>query len=187
MTSLDSFTLVSLARSTLNTIRNMSKPVIAVVKGYALGGGLELAMACDIIITSDKSKLGLPEIRIGLIPGAGGTQQLPKLIGEKKAKDLIFTGRYMDAFEAERLGLVSRVVSEEKLDETVSSIVKDLLNKSPLILKFAKMCINYASESGLDNGYKYESSIFSICFSTEDQKEGTRAFIDKRKPFFKGR
>ena len=178
---------LQLSRSVSNTIENMEKPVICVIDGYALGGGCELALACDMIIASERSKFGQPEIRIGLIPGGGATQRLPRLIGVRKAKELILTGDIISANEAEELGLVNRVVPADKLDETVNELLEKLLSKSPVMLGLAKSSINKCMELGLANGLSYELEMFALCFSTEDQKEGVKAFLEKRKPQFKGK
>jgi len=168
-------------------IRDIPKPVIAAVNGYALGGGCELAMACDIIFASENAKFGQPEIRVGVIPGGGGTQILPRLIGEKMAKELIFTGRSVSAQELYRLGMVNRVVPQDKLIEEVNGFIEVLLRRSPVMLALAKMAINKAMETPLSEGLKCENELFAICFSTEDQKEGAKAFLEKREPQYKGR
>jgi len=168
-------------------IRQMPKPVIAMVNGFALGGGCELALACDIVIASDNAQFGQPEIRVGIIPGAGGTQILTRLIGEKKAKELVFTGRSISAEEAVQLGIANQVVSKEKLRETVEKLVDTLLKRSPVILKLAKMAVNKALETTLSTGLAYEKDLFAMCFGTEDQKEGARAFLEKRDPTYTGR
>ena len=167
--------------------REIPKPIIAMVNGLALGAGMELAMACDMIIASEDARFGQPEIRVGLIPGGGGTQVLPRLVGEKKAKELVFTGNIISAEEALRIGLVNRVVSREKLQETVEELVSTLLKRSPIILKFAKMAINKTLEAPLSVGLAYESDLCALCFGTEDLKEGARAFAEKRPPDFKGK
>lgn len=168
-------------------IRNIQKPVIAMVNGLALGGGCEIALACDIIIASEKAQLGQPEIRVGVIPGAGGTQLLPRLIGEKKAKELVFTGRFISAKEAESLGLVNKVVPHETLRQEVENLLKEILAHSPLMLRLAKMAVNKSLEVGLKEGMEVERTLFALCFSTEDQKEGAKAFLEKRKPEYKGK
>ncbi|MFC1963272.1 enoyl-CoA hydratase/isomerase family protein, partial [Chloroflexota bacterium] len=168
-------------------IRQMPKPVIAMVNGFALGGGCELALACDIVIASDNAQFGQSEIRVGVIPGAGGTQILTRLIGEKKAKELVFTGRAISAEEAVRLGAANQVVPKENLRETVEKLVDTLLKRSPIILKLAKMSVNKALETTLSTGLAYEKDLFAMCFGTEDQKEGARAFLEKRDPVYKGR
>lgn len=167
--------------------REIPKPIIAMVKGLALGAGMELAMACDIIVASDDARFGQPEIRLGLIPGGGGTQILPRLVGEKKAKELVMTGNIISAQEAFEIGLVNRVVPSATLQKSVEELVDNLLKKSPLMLKFAKMAINKTLETSLSVGLAYESDLCSICFSTEDLKEGAKAFSEKRKPVFKGK
>lgn len=168
-------------------LREIPKPVIAMVNGFALGGGCEITLACDIVIASENSQFGQPEVRVGIIPGGGGTQVLPRLIGEKKAKELVFTARIISAQEALQLGLINQVVPKEKLRETVEDLVKTLLKRSPVILKIAKMAINKSLETTLTTGLAYEKDLFTICFGTEDQKEGARAFLEKRDPVYKGR
>ena len=168
-------------------IREIPKPTIAMVNGLALGGGFEIAMACDIVIASENARFGLPEINVGLIPGSGGTQILPRLIGEKKAKELIFTGRKISAEEALNLGLINAVVSKSVLHEEVDSFISELKSKSPAILKIAKLSINKSLETPLTVGLACETDYLAMCFGTEDQKEGARAFLEKRKPLYKGR
>jgi enoyl-CoA hydratase len=167
--------------------REIPKPVIAMVRGLALGAGTELSMACDIIIASEDARFGQPEIRAGLIPGGGGTQVLPRLVGEKKAKELVFTGNMISAEEALRIGLVNKVVPKEKLRESVEELAATLAQRSPIILKFAKMAINKALETTLSVGLAYESDLCALCFGTEDLKEGAKAFLEKRPPVFKGK
>jgi enoyl-CoA hydratase len=168
-------------------IREMPKPVIAMVHGYCLGGGFELAMSCDIVVASEDARFGSPEIGIGLIPGGGGTQMLPRHAGEKKAKELIFTGDQITAREAAELGLVNRVVPPDKLEEAVGEILEKLKSKSPVALAAAKEAVNASLELGLTQGIRYEAQLFSRLFSTEDQKEGARAFLEKRRPQWTGR
>jgi enoyl-CoA hydratase len=174
-------------RRPYETIREMPKPVIAAVNGLALGGGCELALACDIIIAADSAQLGQTEIRVGVIPGCGGTQVLPRLIGEKKAKELIFTGRMISAEEALKMGIVNQVVPLDKLKEATERFIQDLLRNSPVILRLAKMAINKSLDTPLSVGMSYERDLFALCFGTEDQKEGARAFLEKRKPNYKGK
>jgi len=174
-------------RRPYETIREMPKPVIAAVNGLALGGGCELALACDLIIAADSAKFGQPEIRVGVIPGCGGTQVLPRLIGEKRAKELIFTGRMMSADEALGLGIVNRVVPLEELRETTEQLVQDLLRNSPVMLRMAKIAVNKSMETPLSIGMSYERDLFALCFGTDDQKEGAKAFLEKRKPTYTGR
>ena len=168
-------------------VREIPKPVIAMVNGFALGGGCELAMACDIIIASENAQFGQPEIRVGVIPGTGGTQILPRLIGEKKAKELIFTGNFITAKEALELGLINKVVPQNKLQEAVIEMVNAILQHSPVILKLAKIAINKSLDTPLSVGMSYERDLFAIGFGTEDQKEGAKAFLEKRKPEYKGK
>ena len=168
-------------------IRDVRKPVIAAVAGFALGGGCELAMACDIVIAADTAKFGQPEIKIGIIPGAGGTQRLPRAVGKAKAMDLVLTGRMMDAQEAERAGLVSRVVAADRLvDEAVEAAAAICLYSLPAVM-MAKQAVNRAYEAPLSEGMALERQLFHSLFSTEDQKEGMKAFVEKRKPVFKHR
>jgi enoyl-CoA hydratase len=174
-----------ISKGASNKIENLSKPVIAAVNGYAMGGGLELAMSCDIIIASDNARFAQSEINIGFIPGVGGTQRLPRIVGSKRAKELIFTGDLIDAQEAFRIGLVNRVVPKSELMSTVESLIVKICQKSPIALRLAKEAIN-KSLSGLSQGLDYESALFSFAFSTNDQKEGAAAFLEKRKPTYTG-
>ena len=167
------------------TIRQIRKPVIAAVSGFALGGGCELAMMCDFIIAAENAKFGQPEIKIGIIPGAGGTQRLPRAIGKAKAMDLALTGRMMNVEEAERSGLVSRVVPLEKLMEETLAAALVICSHSQLAVKAAKESVNRAFESSLSDGVMFERRIFQSLFATEDQKEGMDAFLNKRTPVFK--
>ena len=168
-------------------IRSIRKPVIAAVSGFALGGGCELAMMCDFIIAADNAKFGQPEIKLGIIPGAGGTQRLPRAVGKAKAMDLALTGRMMDAVEAERAGLVSRVVPLDKLmDEALGAALMMCGYGQPSVFA-AKEAVNRAFESGLSDGVMFERRLFHALFATEDQKEGMDAFVNKRKPVFKNR
>jgi enoyl-CoA hydratase len=152
-------------------MREIPKPVIAMVNGLALGGGCELAMGCDIIIASENARFGQPEISVGVIPGGVGTQMLPRLVGEKKAKEMIFTGDPISAEEALRLGLV----------------IKKLKSKSPAILKFAKLAVNKSLDTPLSVGVECEADLFAMCFGTQDQKEGAKAFLEKRPPKYTGK
>jgi enoyl-CoA hydratase/carnithine racemase len=163
------------------------KPVIAAVAGYALGGGCELAMMCDFIIAADTAKFGQPEITIGVIPGAGGTQRLPRFASKGKAMDLILTARMMDAAEAERCGLVSRVVPADKLMEEARAAAAKIASFSPVAVQMAKDVVNSAFETPLTEGVKLERRIFHSLVAFEDQKEGMSAFAEKRRPDFKGR
>jgi enoyl-CoA hydratase len=163
------------------------KPVIAAVAGFCLGGGCELAMMCDFIIASETAKFGLPEITLGIMPGAGGTQRLPRAIGKAKAMDMILTGRMMDAVEAERCGLVARIVPPERvLEETLAAAGKIASYSQPIVM-MAKETVNRAQEMSQEEGIRFERRVFLSMFATEDQKEGMAAFIEKRKPGFRNR
>lgn len=167
-----------------NQIEMMGKPVIAAVNGYALGGGCELAIACDLRIASEGAKLGQPEVSIGIIPGIGGTQRLRRLVGIGKAKELILTGAIIEAREAEAIGLINRVVKETELLEKAEEMAQTLARKSPIALKMAKMLIN--EEQEMERGLEKEIACFARCFTTQDHLEGINAFLEKRKPVFKG-
>ena len=170
-----------------SAFENLEKPVIAAINGYALGGGLEVAMACDIRIASENARMGQTEINIGLIPGWGGTQRLTRLIGATKAKELIFTGKMIDAKTAEQFGLVNMVVPQDKFRETVRQFALELAQKAPVALKVAKALINKGAEISLDAAIALEREGFGVVASTEDLQEGVSAFIEKRKPLFKGK
>lgn len=168
-------------------IRRIRKPVIAAVSGFALGGGCELAMMCDIIIAADTARFGQPEIRLGIIPGAGGTQRLPRAVGKAKAMDLVLTSRMMDAAEAERAGLVSRVVPAAELLDVALAAAQSICEFSGPSIMMAKECVNRAYEAPLTEGLLFERRTFHALFATQDQKEGMEAFVGKRKPVFKQR
>ena len=169
------------------TLRGVRKPVIAAVAGFALGGGCELAMMCDFIIAADTAKFGQPEIKLGILPGAGGTQRLPRAIGKAKAMDMVLTGRMMDAAEAERAGLVSRVVPAAELLAVALAAAQSICEFSGPSVMMAKECVNRAFEGSLADGVSYERRMFHSLFATEDQKEGMDAFLAKRKPEFRHR
>lgn len=166
---------------------SMPKPVIAAVNGFCLGGGCEIAMGCDIIIASEKAKFGQTEANVGVIPGGGGTQRLPRLIGVCRAKELIFTGNIIRADEADRIGLVNRVVPLEELMPAAREMAKQIATKSPAVLKLAKEAINRGMNTTLESGLAYERELYSLSLSLEDKTEGVTAFIEKRNPVFKGR
>jgi len=168
-------------------ISETRKPVIAAVSGFCLGGGLELAMMCDIIIAAESARFALPEITLGIMPGAGGTQRLPRLIGKAKAMEMILTGRMIDAAEAERAGLVARVVTAEKLLEEALAAAAKIASFSRPIVMMAKESVNRSQETALSEGARFERRLFLSMFATEDQKEGMKAFIEKRKPAFRNR
>ena len=169
------------------TLRSVRKPVIAAVAGYALGGGCELALMCDIVIAADTAKFGQPEIKIGVIPGAGGTQRLPRAVGKAKAMDMILTARTMDAQEAERAGLVSRVVPAAKLMDEAMTAAAAIASFSLPSVMMAKEAVSRAFESPLSEGVLFERRLFHTAFALDDQKEGMAAFVGKRKPKFKHR
>jgi enoyl-CoA hydratase len=169
------------------TVTRVRKPVIAAVAGYALGGGCELAMMCDFILAADSAKFGQPEINLGIIPGAGGTQRLPRFVGKAKAMEMALTGRMMDAAEAERCGLVSRVLpADQLLDEAIKTAHKIAEMSLPSVM-MAKESVNRAFETTLNEGVRFERRLFHSLFGTEDQKEGMAAFAEKRKPVFKNK
>jgi enoyl-CoA hydratase len=165
-------------------IRAVRKPVIAAVAGFALGGGCELAMMCDFIIAADNARFGQPEIKLGIIPGAGGTQRLPRAVGKAKAMDMVLTGRMMDAAEAERAGLVSRVVPLDKLMDEALAAATMICTLGQASVLAAKECVNRAFEGGLSDGVMYERRLFHALFGTPDQREGMDAFLSKRPPAF---
>lgn len=166
-------------------LRRSRKPVIAAVAGFALGGGCEIAMACDMIFAADTAKFGQPEIKLGIIPGAGGTQRLPRAVGKAKAMDLCLTGRMMDAAEAERAGLVARVVPADQLVEEALKAAAVIADYSLPVVMMVKESVNRAFESSLTEGLLFERRVFHAAFAVADQKEGMAAFVEKRKPKFK--
>lgn len=168
-------------------IEIMEKPVIAAVNGFALGGGCELSMACDIRIASEKAKFGQPEVGLGITPGFSGTQRLSRLVGTAKAKELIFTGDMVDANTAEKIGLVNQVVSKEDLMNSALEMAEKISSKAQLAVRYSKAAINRGIETDIETGIEIEKDLFGLCFSTEDQKEGMNAFIEKRKPNFKNK
>ena len=168
-------------------LSNARKPIIAAVSGYALGGGCELAMMCDFIIAADNAKFGQPEINLGVIPGIGGTQRLTRFVGKSKAMEMILTGRFMDAEEAERSGLVSRVVPSKELLEEVMMTAGKIAEKSSLAAMAAKETVNVAYETTMNEGIRFERRLFAGLFASEDQTEGMAAFAEKRTPKFKGK
>lgn len=166
-------------------IENLSKPVIAAVNGFALGGGCEISMACDIRIASTKAKFGQPEVGLGITPGFGGTQRLARLVGEGKAKQLIFTADIIDANEAYRIGLVDEIAEPDALMDEAMKMAKTIAAKARRAVALAKLAINTGIQTDIDSGMRIEEMAFGLCFSTEDQKEGMKAFFEKRKPEFK--
>lgn len=168
-------------------VRSIRKPIIAAVSGYALGGGCELAMTCDMIVASETARFGQPEINLGIIPGAGGTQRLTRAVGKALAMELVLTGRQLTAQEALAAGLVNRVVATEVLLDEAKALAREIASKSPLAVRMAKEAINKAFETPLSEGLEFERKNFYLLFASEDQKEGMKAFLEKRKPEWKGR
>nr|WP_246105632.1 short-chain-enoyl-CoA hydratase [Sporomusa termitida] len=176
-----------LAQAVFSKIENLSKPVIAAVNGFALGGGCELAMACDIRIASEKAKFGQPEVSLGIPPGFGGTQRLPRLVGKGRAKELLFTGDMIDAAEAYRIGLVNKVVAPAELLDTTKALAQKIMFRGQIAVQVCKAAVNEGLDVDLDSGIAYEAEVFGLCFATSDQKEGMAAFVEKRKANFTGK
>ena len=173
--------------STWDQIRKTKKPIIAAVSGFALGGGCELAMTCDMIIASETAKFGHPEIKIGVMPGAGGTQRLTRAVGKAKAMELVLSGRFISGEEALQYGLVNKVVPVEMYLHEALQLAKEISEMSPIAAQLAKEAVNRSFETHLDEGLHFERKNFYLAFATEDQKEGMKAFVEKRKPEYKGR
>jgi enoyl-CoA hydratase len=177
----------AMKRGPFDAVEQCPKPVIAMINGFALGGGCELALACDIRIASSKSKFGQPEIKLGIIPGGGGTQRLTRLVGEGRAMELILTGDMIGAAEAERIGLVNYVVAPEELEAKTLEVANKIAEMSPIALAMAKQAVKNAARLDLRAGLEAEVDLFALCFSSVDKEEGVRAFVEKRKPEFKGK
>lgn len=171
----------------MNQIENFSRPVIAAINGFCIGGGLELAMSCDIRYASDNAKLGLAEIKLGIIPGAGGTQRLPRIIGAGKAKEMMYTGELISAQESLSINLIQKVTEQKELMNECKKLAKKIVNNSPLIIKLLKETINKGLDAPLDSGLSIEADKFGLCFSTEDKVEGINAFLEHRIAIFKGK
>ncbi|MBS4026947.1 MAG: short-chain-enoyl-CoA hydratase [Clostridia bacterium] len=186
LSSLEGKKFSLLGQQIFSEIELLNKPVIAAINGFALGGGCELALACDVRFASSQAKFGQPEINLGIIPGFGGSQRLPRLIGKGLAAELLYTGDIIDANEAYRIGLVNKVVEPEKLMDTAKELAGKFVNKSPVILQLLKEAVNEGMEMELSQALAHEADIFGLCFSTEDQKEGMNAFLNKRRAQFKG-
>ena len=159
-------------------------PTIAAVGGFALGGGCELALSCDMIVADEKAKFGQPEVSLGITPGFSGTQRLPRRIGTAKAKEMIFTGRMIDAYEADRIGLINKIAESGKLMDEAKTLAESCIKNAPTALRYAKACIDRGMQTDIDTGIAIENELFAMCFATEDQKEGMKAFLEKRKPVF---
>src|SRR2546427_77626 len=177
----------SYGQAVLDLIENLGKPVIAAVNGYALGGGCETAMACTIRVAAEHAKFGQPEVTLGLIPGGGGTQRLPRLVGKGRALQLILSGGMIDAQEAHRIGLVNEVVPAAELTTRAEAILKRIFSNAPVAVKYSLEAVNKGMETSQAEGLSLEASLFGLCAGTEDKKEGTSAFLEKRKPQFQGR
>jgi len=182
LSSFEAREFANFVRQAIDKVAALNRPVIAAINGFALGGGCELAMACDIRIASEKAKIGQPETGLGIIPGSGGTQRLPRLVGVSKAKQLVFTGELIDAKTALEIGLVDKVVPLDQLMEETKKIAGTIASKPRTALALAKSAINRGLDMALQDGLSYEIECFAECFSTKDQKEGMRAFLEKRKP-----
>jgi enoyl-CoA hydratase len=178
---------VMTARSLFTAVDTFPKPVIAMINGFCLGGGCELALSCDLRVASDRARFGQPEINLGIIPGGGGTQRLTRLVGEGKAMELILTGDMIDAQHAYNLGLVNLVVPAADLEAKTLELANRIAEKSPIALRMAKEAVKTAARANLDEGLRREIDLFALTFSSEDKDEGVRAFLEKRKPDFKGR
>ena len=159
-------------------------PTIAAVGGFAFGGGCELALSCDMIVADEKAKFGQPEVSLGITPGFSGTQRLPRRIGTAKAKEMIFTGRMIDAYEADRIGLINKIAEPGKLMDEAKALAESCIKNAPAALRYAKACIDRGMQTDIDTGIAIENELFAMCFATEDQKEGMKAFLEKRKPVF---
>ncbi len=187
MNSFEAIQFSKLGHLTLRMIQDFEQPVIAAVNGFALGGGTEIALACDFIYASENARFGLPEVTLGIFPGFGGTQRLPRLIGKGKAKELIFTGKMISAQEAFQMGIVNRVVPQASLMEETKKVATQIAANGAVGVRLAKMLANAGFNMDLEEACNLESYAFGVGFATEDQKEGMTAFIEKRKPNFKGR
>src|SRR5437762_4067517 len=174
-------------KTLFNSLDTFPKPVIAMVNGFCLGGGNELALACDLRICSENARFSQPEINLGIIPGGGGTQRLTNLVGEGRAMEIILTSDMIDAATAERFGLVNHVYPSDQLEAETMKLAEKIAEKAPIALQLSKEAVKFASRSNLDEGLRREVDLFAICFSTEDKQEGVAAFLEKRKPVFKGK
>ena len=187
LTAVEGRAFGALGQEVFRMIEAMEKPVIAAVNGFALGGGCELAMCCDFRIASSKAKFGQPEVGLGITPGFGGTQRLPRLVGSGMARQMLYTADVIDASEALRIGLVNNVVAPEELMDVVKGIAGRIISKGKLAVRFSKVAANEGLQTDIDRAMTIEADLFGLCFSTEDQKEGMGAFIEKRSPKFTGK
>jgi enoyl-CoA hydratase len=177
----------SYGQAVLNLIENLGKPVVAAVNGFALGGGCETAMACTIRVASENARFGQPEVALGILPGGGGTQRLPRIVGKGRALQLILSGEMISAQEAHRIGLVNEVVPAAELVTRAEAILKKIFSNAPIAVKYSLEAVNKGLETSQAEGLSLEASLFGLCAGTEDKKEGTAAFLEKRKPQFQGR
>ena len=184
LTAHESRAFGQLGHRVMRTVENMPQPVIAAINGFALGGGCELALACDMRFASENAKFGQPEVNLGVVPGFGGTQRLPRLIGKGQANELLFTGNIIDSKEAMRIGLVNRLYSQEDLLVACGKIAKTICLKGPLAVRLCKEAVNNGIELDLSRGCAYEADLFALCFASDEQKEGMVAFLEKRAPKF---
>ncbi len=187
MTAAEAMAFSRRGHNALGALEYMSKPVIAAVNGYALGGGFEIALACDFIYASDKARVGFPETTLGILPGFGGTQRTAKIVGLARAKELVMTGKVFTAQEAYDMGLVNKVVPHDQLTEAVDEVAAKLLSNGPIGVKLAKDCVNRSLYLDADSGMELEARSFGLCFATEDQKEGMGAFLEKRTPNYRAK
>ncbi|MDU4962064.1 MAG: short-chain-enoyl-CoA hydratase [Sporomusaceae bacterium] len=187
MTAVEGRNWGKLGQATFAKVENLPQPVIAAVNGFALGGGCELAMACDIRIASEKAKFGQPEVTLGITPGFAGTQRLARLVGRGIAKELLFTGDMIDAAEAYRIGLVNKVVPAEQLLAKAKELAQKIMSKAPVAVRMCKAAVNEGLDMDQDSGVAYEAEVFGLCFATDDQTEGMSAFVEKRQAKFTGK
>lgn len=187
LTAIEGRNFGKIGQDVFNKLESLPQPVIAAINGFALGGGCELAMACDIRIASEKAKFGQPEVSLGITPGFGGTQRLPRLVGKGRAKELIYTGDIIDAGEAYRIGLVNKVAAPDELMNVAKAMAEKILSRASVAVQLSKAAVNEGLNMDLASGIAYEAEVFGLCFATEDQKEGMTAFVDKRKANFSGK
>ena len=187
MSAIEGRNFGKLGQAVFNKIENLPQPVIGAINGFALGGGCELAMACDIRIASEKAKFGQPEVTLGITPGFAGTQRLPRLVGKGRAKELLYTGDMIDAQEAYRIGLANKVVAAEELLPAAKAMAQKIASRASVAVQLCKAAVNEGLDTDLETGTAYEAEVFGLCFATADQKEGMAAFVEKRKPQFVGK